>query len=173
MGSASRAPVVLLIPGGKMAFLFEGLIFLAEDLQRFQRGVWRTKGRGCKWMWKSADIELSKFSGRGKLMVSLWDTAALLLFDDDCWIAVPDRTIFGITYFAQQCKITVLTHSIFYKSSACSVIFFNLTGLAVELMFKPVFYVFLMTLSEDITDEFRHLWILVTVYEIELWILCA
>lgn len=80
-------------------------------------------------MWKSADFGLSKFSGREKLVLSLWDTTALLLFDDDCWNAVPDRAIFGITYFAQQCKITVLTHSIFYKSSTYSVIFLILLGL--------------------------------------------
>lgn len=47
-------------------------------------------------------------------------------------------------------------------------LFFNLTRLAVELMFKPVFYVYLMNLSEDITDEFGHLWIHVMVYEIKL-----
>lgn len=72
---------------------------------------------------------------------------------------MPDRMIFGITQFAQQCKIMVLTKFIFYKSSTHSVFFFffNLSRLAVELMFKPVFYVFLMNLSEDITDEFRHL----------------
>lgn len=35
--------------------------------------------------------------------------------------------------------------------------FFNLTRLTVNLMFQPVFYIFLMNLSEDITDYFRHL----------------
>lgn len=48
-------------------------------------------------MWKSAENGLPKFFRREEFLLSLWDTTALLPFDDDCWNILPDRMIFGIT----------------------------------------------------------------------------
>lgn len=158
---------ILLIPGGKMAFVFKALMFLAEDFQLFQWGSGRSKIE-----------DVNEHGNRQRL--------GSLSFEEErnfcCLYGIPQLCFLLMTIARADCQtewflILPNVHSntkLWFWNTSYFInplhiqLFFNLTRLAVELMFKPVFYVYLMNLSEDITDEFRHLWIHVIVYEIKL-----
>lgn len=160
-------PVISLTPRGRRAFCFKGLIFVAEDLRWFQWGSGRSKAQDPNECGNQQRMGFLSFQEKKNCcLYGIPELSFLLMMiagtycQTEWFLVLPNLHSNAKLWFWQT--------SYFINPLHIQLFFFNLTRLAVELMFKPVFYVFLMNLSEDITDEFRHLWIHVMVYEIKL-----